>query len=130
MNDKSAKRPGERDYSAGRMLVIMTLLTLSMGELVADASAASPDVAMPVVFQTNCTSCHGPQGLGAQGLGPNLAASMLVKSSSVSELTEFLRDGRPADAADNKTGIAMPGFSWMTEEQLAQVVAYLQSKAE
>jgi mono/diheme cytochrome c family protein len=74
-----------------------------------------------------CSACHGSDASGVQGLGLNLVTSSLVASSSQSELVDFLKAGRAANDAGNTTGMAMPAFNWMNEEQLNDVAAFLQS---
>lgn len=76
------------------------------------------------LFVQNCARCHGPQGQGA------LQTSAFVASRSDAELIAFLRIGRPAHDPLNTTGVAMPprgGNPALTDEQLADIVAYLRA---
>ena len=88
---------------------------------VADAGSA----ATSELYGQQCQACHGADARGVQGLGLNLVGSALVASSSEDELTEFLKVGRPADSPNSVTGVPMPGFAWMTDDQLSELTGYL-----
>ncbi len=90
-------------------------------------AAAAETAASSVVFGANCVACHGPDARGVQGLGVNLMESKLVADSSPADLIAFLKAGRAADAPDNVTKVPMPSFAWMSDADLAEVTAYLQS---
>ena len=62
-----------------------------------------------------------------QGLGLNLVDSELVAASSAEELTAFLKAGRAGDSPDNTTGVPMPSFIWMSDEDLVEITGYVQS---
>jgi mono/diheme cytochrome c family protein len=98
---------------------------------VPDAPAAAGTVAAAAAssatYSVHCVACHGADAAGVEGLGLNLVESQLVASASPAELTAFLKEGRLPDSPDSVTGIPMPAFAWMTDEQLAEVTAYLKS---
>ncbi|MHA2620188.1 MAG: c-type cytochrome [bacterium JZ-2024 1] len=82
------------------------------------------------LFQRNCAACHASDGRGIQGLGSNLTTSAFVRSRSDTELLEFIKQGRPANDPQNRTGIAMPprgGNPSLTDEELREIVAFLRS---
>lgn len=82
------------------------------------------------LFQRNCAVCHGSDGRGIKGLGSNLTTSAFVRSRSDTELLEFIKQGRPANDPQNRTGIAMPsrgGNPSLTDEELRKIVAFLRS---
>jgi len=60
-------------------------------------------------------------------LGLNLVDSELVAASSAEELTAFLKAGRAGDSPDNTTGVPMPSFIWMSDEDLVEITGYVQS---
>ncbi len=93
---------------------------------VADPAVESAAVS-GAVFSVHCAACHGPDAKGVEGLGLNLVDSKLVNDSSQAELIEFLQAGRAVDAPDNVSGVPMPSFAWMSEADLNEVTAYLQS---
>ncbi len=95
--------------------------------------AAAPVAEVAVVAATsalygaNCSACHGQDATGVQGLGLNLVDSELVAVSSETELVAFLKEGRAGDSPDNTTGVPMPSFVWMSDENLTEITGYLQS---
>ena len=85
----------------------------------ADASSA--------LYTTHCVACHGADAQGVQGLGLNLVESQLVAGSDEAALAEFLKVGRLPDSPDSVTGVPMPAFAWMSDEQLTEITGYLKS---
>ncbi len=82
------------------------------------------------LYAQACAPCHGEYGVGVAGLGTALADSPHVSGLTNDELVTVIRDGRAADAADNRTGIAMPpsgGQSDLTGEQIGDIVLYIKS---
>lgn len=82
------------------------------------------------LYAQACALCHGEHGAGVEGLGTALADSPHVSGLAEDELVTVIRDGRAADAADNRTGIAMPpsgGQSDLTDEQIGDIVLYIKS---
>ena len=82
------------------------------------------------LYAQACASCHGAHGVGVEGLGTALADSPHVSGLTEDELVTVIRDGRAADAADSRTGIAMPpsgGQSDLTDEQIGDIVLYIKS---
>ena len=88
----------------------------------AETSAASSDI-----YNIHCIACHGADAKGVEGLGLSLADSQLVASSSEAELSAFLKVGRLPDSPDSVTGVPMPPFAWMSDEELTDVTGYLKS---
>lgn len=80
------------------------------------------------LYNGSCIACHGPGGVGVEGLGKPWVGSEFINNSTDEELIEFLKVGRPADHPDNTTGIAMMprgGNPSLTDEDLADLVAYM-----
>jgi mono/diheme cytochrome c family protein len=92
-----------------------------------DPSAATTAAATSAVFSVHCAACHGADAKGVQGLGLNLVESQLVATSSQAELAAFLKAGRAADSPDNVTKVPMPGFAWMGDDELNDLIGYLKS---
>ena len=82
------------------------------------------------LFSTNCMICHGPRGEGIEGLGVSLINSGFVQSQSSADLAEFLKRGRLPNDSASVSGLPMPGFAWMTTEDLAAVAAHLKGLAD
>jgi disulfide bond formation protein DsbB len=80
-------------------------------------------------FETTCIACHGPGGVGVEGLGKGLATSEWVKAQSDADLILFLAArGRPASDPLNTTGVDMPvkgGNPALKDQDLADIVAYM-----
>jgi quinoprotein glucose dehydrogenase len=65
-----------------------------------------------VLFRTYCSSCHGTDKKGT-AMGPDL--STRVKKYSNEQIASMVRKGAPP----------MPSFSFLSEEQIASIVAYV-----
>lgn len=80
------------------------------------------------LYNGSCIACHGPEGVGVEGLGKPWVGSAFINDSTDEELVAFLKVGRPADDPANTTGIAMlprGGNPSLTDEDLADLVAYM-----
>ena len=82
------------------------------------------------VFAGTCSSCHGPDAMGIEGLGKNLHANAFVAQKSDAEMLAFLKTGRPASDPLNTTGVDMPpkgGNPALKVKDLADVIAHVRS---
>ena len=80
-----------------------------------------------------CVACHGPGGVGVEGLGKSITTSEFVANSSDDELFAFIIEGRDITHPENSTGIAMPpkgGNPGLKTQDIANVVAYMRSIQE
>ena len=97
-----------------------------------DGNAASDTVVMLAdqneMFSVHCTACHGRDGLGVEPLGVTLVGSPFIQSSSNAELVAMLKVGRQPDSPDSVKGRVMPGFAWMTDDQLSEIVVFLKAQ--
>lgn len=133
------------------ILAILAVLALSLamvacggggdattGETVAEApeptSTPSGDpVAGKAQFDTVCIACHGPGGVGVEGLGKPFTTSEFLLTVSDEELLTFIKTGRPISDPANTTGVDMPpkgGNPALTDEQLIDIIAYIRSLHE
>jgi len=87
------------------------------------------DVATSPLFNVHCSACHGPSGEGVEGLGVTLVASEFVTGSDADELVVFLQEGRMPDADTSLTGRPMPAFAWMGDDELHDLVVFMQDRA-
>lgn len=96
-----------------------------------EAAEAAGDAAHGAeVFAGTCSSCHGPDAMGIEGLGKNLHANAFVAQKSDAEMLAFLKTGRPAGDPLNTTGVDMPpkgGNPALTEKDLADVIAHVRT---
>ena len=88
-------------------------------------AAASPTTPGEAGFRSHCLVCHGPDGRGIQGLGVSLADSAYVASQSVEDLVAFLQVGRMPGDPGSISGQPMPGFAWVSDEELTAVATYV-----
>ena len=132
------------------VLVIFTLVLVACGgddpeptTVPASAEAAAPAeaVAAPaesvgdaangeVLFAKSCIACHGPGGIGVQGLGKDMTTSEFIASKTDAELLEFVKVGRAPDDPLNTTGVLMPpkgGNPAFSDEDLIDVIAYVRT---
>ncbi len=101
------------------------------------AGAMTPVDADPAVLADGerlyleaCAPCHGPDGRGLPTLGNSLVDSDFLREHSEDEILAMIRAGRDANAADNRSGVAMPpsgGRPDLSDEQLRAIVRYIQA---
>jgi disulfide bond formation protein DsbB len=80
-----------------------------------------------------CIACHGPGGVGVEGLGKPFTTSEFVRSQTDAELLAFVKVGRPIGHPDNTTGVDMPpkgGNPALTDEDLLDIIAYIRTLQE
>ena len=90
-------------------------------------------VAGEKTYSQLCVACHGPGGVGVEGLGKSIITSDFVTSSSDDELVAFIIEGRDITHPENSTGVAMPpkgGNPGLKTKDVANVVAYMRSIQE
>ena len=108
------------------------------GEAVAEAptevvSLGGDPEAGKTQFDMVCIACHGPGGVGVEGLGKPFTTSEFLLTVSDQELLEFVKTGRPVGHPDNTTGVDMPpkgGNPALTDEQLTDIIAYIRTLHE
>lgn len=82
------------------------------------------------LYGGTCIACHGPGGVGVEGLGKPWVASDFINTHTDQELVDFLKVGRPVDDPANTTGIAMMprgGNPSLTDDDLLDLVAYMRT---
>jgi disulfide bond formation protein DsbB len=131
-----------RKYTFLALVALVLVLALAAcgggGEPVAEEPPASPTpsgdpVAGKAQFDTVCIACHGPGGVGVEGLGKPFTTSEFLLTVSDEELLEFIKTGRPISHPDNTTGVDMPpkgGDPALTDEQLMDIIAYIRTLHE
>lgn len=82
------------------------------------------------LYSVHCIACHGADAQGVEGLGVSLVGSEYVAGSSSDDLVAFLKKGRLPTDPDSVTGVPMPSFSWMPDEDLSAIAAYVQGQAK
>ncbi len=97
------------------------------------ATAAGDAVAGKTQFDTVCIACHGPGGVGVEGLGKPFTTSEFLLTVDDQELLTFIKTGRPISDPANTTGVDMPpkgGNPALTDEQLMDIIAYIRTLHE
>jgi cbb3-type cytochrome c oxidase subunit III len=82
------------------------------------------------LYVSLCSSCHGPNGEGLDGLGKPFTTSEFVKDSTDKEIIMMVKMGRPIWDAANTSGIDMPpkgGNPAMSDDELNDIIAYIRS---
>ncbi|NUQ36546.1 MAG: cytochrome c [Caldilineales bacterium] len=82
------------------------------------------------LYNQVCVACHGPGGIGVQGLGKDMTTSTFIAGLSDAELLEFVKKGRSVSDPLNTTGVDMPpkgGNPALTDAQLIDIIAYMRS---
>ena len=83
-----------------------------------------------VKFNEVCITCHGPGGVGVDGLGKPFTTSEFIKSNNDSDLLAFVKTGRPIGDPLNTTGVDMPpkgGNPALNDEQILDIIAYIRT---
>lgn len=121
------------------LALFFTLLTFTVGRIyVADGFATEAETSSGALgaaerggdLYITCAGCHGADGEGVDGVGVALDQSEFVRTQSDDELVAYIIAGRAADAADNRSGVAMPAWGGnpsLSEENLYDIVAFLRT---
>ena len=83
--------------------------------VVADAKAVTDGA---VLFRQECVFCHGVSARGGMR-GPDLTTGVWSHGGSDAELAATITDGVP--------GTAMPAHTYLKEEEIGQIIAYLRT---
>jgi putative heme-binding domain-containing protein len=82
------------------------------------STASAADVQGPMLFDSNCGSCHGSDGRGGEH-GPDIATAPEVQRFADTDLM--------AIATNGVSGTGMPAFGWLGHEKLIAIVQYLRT---
>ena len=118
-------------------LVVLTLATVGCDGGSAELPTRAPGGGAPSevargeeLAGQSCSACHGQDFQGVGGLGTSFYDNMFIQGQTNDEIVVFIKEGRPNDAPDNTTGVAMPpygGNTRLTDEDLADIAAFLRS---
>jgi putative heme-binding domain-containing protein len=102
-----------------RVITPFALVLLAAGTLLAQHGAPPPDVQSgTMLYQRNCSVCHGPNGDTVAGV--DLWSGKFRRVSTDSEITGIMRNGIPDKG--------MPPAN-LTDTQAGQILAYLRFEA-
>ena len=92
-------------------------------------STASADPVMARgenVYYANCVACHLPAGTGLEGAFPPLAGSDFLEGgpARVISIVLYGKEGPITVNGVQYNGV-MPGFAYLTDEEVAAVVTYI-----
>ena len=91
--------------------------------------AASADSVMTrgeSVYYANCVACHLPDGAGLEGAFPPLAGSDYLENEPAKVIATVLYGNEgPITVNDVRYNGVMPGFAYLTDEEVAAVVTYI-----
>ena len=108
-------------YNAGPWCAVLVLFCASLAaqqtSIQNPYTSAGDEAAGARLFRPLCAICHGLDGNGTIGIGPQIRRGSPGRTTDV-ELYETIRDGIP--------GTGMPPFTF-SEKERWQVVAYVQS---
>jgi mono/diheme cytochrome c family protein len=135
-----SKQPGVGRMAAVRALsvlvlaVAIALVAASCGSdsvsVTTTAAPGTPTAHGQQLAGQSCLSCHGQSFEGVKNLGPALVSNSFIRNHTDDELIDFIEEGRPKDAQDNETGLAMPPYGGnprLTDEDLADIVLFLRT---
>ena len=82
------------------------------------------------LFASTCSACHGPGGVGIEGLGKDMTNSPFIADQTDADLITFIKLGRSTSDPLNTTGIDMPpkgGNPSLGEDDLNDIVTYIRT---
>jgi mono/diheme cytochrome c family protein len=81
------------------------------------------------IYDRDCASCHGAQGLGKPPHYPPLAGNQSIQmSSAVNAIRMVLNGGFPPSTGGNPKPYGMPPFAQsMSDDEVAAVVTYIRT---
>jgi len=112
------------------LLAVLALLVTACGGSQTAAPSDEEVQAGIEIYNLACVSCHGPEGIGVEGLGKPWVDSEFINSRSNDEMLTFLIEGRASDHPDNTTGISMMprgGNPNLTDDDLLDLIAYMRT---
>ncbi|MCE7967274.1 MAG: hypothetical protein DYG94_00810 [Leptolyngbya sp. PLA3] len=125
------RAPGEAGNTTGILMPARggrtDLSDADLGNIIAYVRSLQ-EPAEAALFVASCSSCHGADGGGVEGLGKSLKDSEWVKGKSDDELLAFIKQGRPIWDAENTTGIDMPpkgGNPALTDDELRSIIKHI-----
>ncbi|HEV7959434.1 MAG TPA: cytochrome c [Rhizomicrobium sp.] len=102
----------------------------AQGQAPAAVAANDPAVAAgKILYQNNCTACHGANGKGESLMFPPLAGNPVLLQSSAENLIRVVLAGAQAVSTPAApTGPSMPSFAWkLNDAQLADLLTYVRN---
>jgi mono/diheme cytochrome c family protein/glucose/arabinose dehydrogenase len=81
------------------------------------------------VYRRSCGTCHQPEGSGMQGLAPPFRASewLLLPERRLADIALNGLNG-PIEVAGKEWDMEMPGWSVLSDEEIADVLNYIQHR--
>lgn len=115
-------------------VAVMTLAMLAPAFMIMPAHAADDSAATDeegrAVYETHCLTCHQADGGGVPMMQPELWHSPRANGPA-SALIRFVLQGSAGLAPEDRTFTnEMPGFSQLSDQDLAAVLTYIRSNFE
>lgn len=105
---------------------MLYVVVAALVSLAPAARAEDPPTAGEVIYRANCTACHGRKG---DGKGP-AAVAIRPRPTDFTQIA-FWKDRTDTSVISairaGKPGTAMTAFPQLTEQEAAQVTAYLRT---
>ena len=82
-----------------------------------------------LIYATQCSACHAPEGTGVPNMFPSLAGSSLAQSDDPTTVLRLILDGaQGANTEAYPTASAMPAFGWkLRDADVAAVATYVRN---
>lgn len=82
-----------------------------------------------LVYATQCSACHAPDGAGIPNMLPSLENSSFVQADDPHSVVKLILEGAKGVATDRfPTPHKMPSFAWkLTDEEVAAVATYVRN---
>jgi mono/diheme cytochrome c family protein len=129
---RTMQEPGAAPADMSPWVVTLEERAAKQAESEAVAVASGLDLDHPgrAPFVNSCSSCHGANGEGMEGLGKPFTTSEFIGSKTDKELMNFVKTGRAMWDPDNTTGVDMPakgGNPALGDEDLKQIIDYIRA---
>ena len=110
-----------------KLITVIALLISTMGALAQDSLSESMNKGKRI-YRANCVSCHMANGEGMLGAFPPLAKSDYLMDDTERSI-KIILEGANGEMKVNgqKYYGAMVGYSMLTDQQIADVMNYIQN---
>lgn len=109
------------------LLVLASLFLLSAQAQTPQSATKSPKSPGQLVYEQHCLTCHQVNGSGVPNLNPPLRGTDWVTGDKNRLINVLLKGLRDQEIDEEPYDNVMPAHSFLTDQQLADVLTYIRS---